>query len=134
MKTKLTMFWKILGVFLFIALGDFILAKLASRAISQDENLLRAFIDQADLSASLRPEENADGRRDCVFGSVWGIYRYRLCLIGNAKGNGAKNTIFHILYWPPRPFLTLISSNYYFTEPYGAVTLAEVPARKQEEP
>jgi len=128
------MFWMIEGAFVFVALGDFILAKLASRAISQDEILLRAFIDQADLSASLRPEEIAGGRRDCVFGSVWGIYRYRLCSIGNAAGNGAENTFFRILYWPPRPFLTLISSNYYFTESYGAVTLAKVPVREQEEP
>jgi hypothetical protein len=115
----------IVGLLVFGA--DFLVARLADRSVRQD-GTFDAFIARSDRSARLREDEIMSGRFDCEFGTKWQVYRYKLCLRGNAFGGGAdaRNSMFHLMYWAPRPFLHLISQDYYFDEPYGAVTVSKV--------
>jgi hypothetical protein len=126
------LFWATLGTLMVAGAGDILFANLASGVVRNDQELIQGFIEQADLSARLRDDETMAGRRDCFVGKVWRVYAYQLCLVGNAAGVSAENTIFYVRYWPPRPFLSFVSQMYYFTESYGAETVARVPIPKQE--
>jgi len=114
----------IVGLLVFGA--DILVARLADRSIRHD-GTFDDFIARSDRSAKLREDEIMTGRYDCEFGTKWQVYRYKLCLEGNAWGGpDVRNSMFHVRYWAPRPFLHLISQDYYFNEPYGAVTVSKV--------
>ncbi len=122
----------IVGLLVFGA--DILVARLADRSIRHD-GTFDAFIARSDRSAKLREDEIMTGRYDCEFGAKWQVYRYKLCLRGNARGApDVRNSIFRVMYWAPRPFLHLITQDYYFTEQYGAETLVHLPVLEVEEP
>ena len=124
--------WAILFFLVFIFTVDHLLAGQAAKSVRYDQKLHSAFTKQADLSANLRQDEIKLGRRDCVVGLIWKVYYCKLRLVGNAMGVSAKNTMFHLHYWPPRPFLSLVSQKYYFAESYGAETLTRIPATERK--
>lgn len=121
----------IVGLLVFGA--DILVARLADRSIRHD-GTFDDFIARSDRSAKLREDEIMSGRYDCEFGTKWQVYRYKMCVQGNAWGGpDVRNSNFFVLYWAPRPFLHLISQNYYFTEPYGAEAIARLDALEPEE-
>jgi hypothetical protein len=120
----------IVGLLVFGA--DILVARLADRSIRHD-GTFDDFIARSDRSAKLREDEIMSGRYDCEFGTKWQVYRYKLCLRGNASGGpDVRNSIFQVMYWAPRPFLHLISQDYYFDEPYGAETVEFITEVVQE--